>query len=45
MIHLSEEQINTLSEIVQINKLKTQIVELNEELNKKEHDINMMKKK
>ena len=44
MIHLSEEQINTLSEIVQINKLKTQIVELNEELNKKEHDINMMKK-
>ena len=36
MIHLSEEQINTLSEIVQINKLKTQIVELNEELNKKE---------
>lgn len=44
MIHLSEEQINTLSEIVQINKLKTQIVELNDELNKKENDIIRMKK-
>ena len=44
MIHLNEEQINTLSEIVQINKLKTQIIELNEELNKKENDINLMKK-
>ena len=44
MIHLSEEQINTLKEIVQINKLKTQIIALNEELNKKESDINNMKK-
>ena len=44
MIHLNEEQINTLKEIVKINKLKTQIISLNEELNKKECDINMMKK-
>ena len=44
MIHLNEDQINTLSEIVQINKLKTQIIELNEELNKKENDINLMKR-
>ena len=33
MIHLNEEQINTLKEIVKINKLKTQIISLNEELN------------
>ena len=44
MIHLNEEQINTLSEIVQINKLKTQIIQLSDELNKKENDINIMKK-
>ena len=44
MIHLNDEQINTLNEIVQINKLKNQIIELNEELNKKENDINRMKK-
>ena len=44
MIHLNEEQINTLNEIVQINKLKTQIIQLSDELNKKENDINIMKK-
>ena len=26
MVHLSEEQYNTLNEIVQINKLKTEII-------------------
>ena len=44
MIHLNEEQINTLNEIVQINKLKTQIIQLSDELNKKENDIIIMKK-
>ena len=39
MIHLNEDQYNTLNEIVQINKLKTEIIKLNEELNKKENDI------
>ena len=39
MIHLNEEQINTLSEIVQINKLKTQIIQLSDELNKKENEL------
>ena len=44
MIHLSEEQYNTLNEIVQINKLKAQIIELNDELTKKEKEINIMKR-
>ena len=44
MIHLSEEQYNTLNEIIQINKLKAQIIELNDELTKKEKDIIIMKK-
>ena len=44
MIHLNEEQYNTLNEIVQINKLKAQIIELNDELTKKEKEINIMKR-
>ena len=44
MIHLSDEQYNTLNEIVQINKLKAQIIELNDELTKKEKEINIMKR-
>ena len=44
MIHLSKEQYNTLNEIIQINKLKVQIIELNDELTKKEKDIAIMKK-
>ena len=32
MVHLSEEQYNTLNEIVQINKLKKEIIYLNEKL-------------
>ena len=44
MLHLNEEQKNTLREIVNINSLKNQINSLNVELNKKENDINQMKK-
>ena len=44
MIHLNEEQKNTLREIIYINSLKNQINTLNDELNKKEKDINQMKK-
>ena len=44
MIHLNEEQKNTLREILYINTLKNQINSLNDELNKKEKDINQMKK-
>ena len=44
MIHLNEEQFNTLNEIVQINRLKTEIIKLSDELNKKENDIFRMKK-
>ena len=44
MIHLNEEQKNTLRDIIYINCLKNQINSLNDELNKKEKDISQMKK-
>ena len=44
MIHLNEEQYNILNEIVQTNKLKTEMIKLSEELTKKEKDICRMKK-
>ena len=44
MIHLNEEQKNTLREIIQIDSLKNQINSLNKELDEKEKDINQMKK-
>ena len=44
MIHLNEEQKNTLKDIIYINTLKNQINTLNEDLNKKEKEINHIKK-
>ena len=44
MIHLNEEQKNTLRDIIYINSLKNQINSLNDELNKKEKEISIMKK-
>ena len=44
MIHLNEDQKNTLREIIYIDSLKNQINALNNELSKKEKDINQMKK-
>ena len=44
MIHLNEEQKNTLKDIIYINTLKNQINTLNEDLNKKEKEINQIKK-
>ena len=44
MIHLNEEQKNTLRDIMYINSLKNEINSLNDELNKKEKDISQMKK-
>jgi chromosome segregation ATPase len=44
MIHLNEEQKNTLKDIVYINTLKNQINALKEDLDKKEKEINQIKK-